>query len=336
MGALSARPRLSPCRPHTGLGARAAASTSGRTLGWGVRAQGHVLSSGGPAACSSLSHVPCHLMPPAARSDAPSSCSSCLNGVRRVRACGSGSTGPAAWTLSRLGRAHNLSGSQTVFQGALGAGKACRRGADGCGRTGCLQLHRGSLSRSGAGRGGGPALWPLGARAPCSAGRSSAPRPAPCRLPWPPGSGNLALRSGKQTLSGGGWAVLRSVLTRHFSSQGDQDDRSSRQCRTSSPSSAGSVSLGRYTPTSRSPQHYSRPGTWPHGSFDPSGSRVSCCFSSYKSVSYVHRAVWAAGGRWRTRPSGGGPSCPGGRGGGREAAGPPAGRGAVHEAHRHS
>ncbi|XP_023603423.1 actin-binding LIM protein 2 isoform X3 [Myotis lucifugus] len=43
--------------------------------------------------------------------------------------------------------------------------------------------------------------------------------------------------------------------------EGDQDDRSSRQCRTSSPSSAGSVSLGRYTPTSRSPQHYSRPGS---------------------------------------------------------------------------
>nr|KAF6280111.1 actin binding LIM protein family member 2 [Pipistrellus kuhlii] len=43
--------------------------------------------------------------------------------------------------------------------------------------------------------------------------------------------------------------------------EGDQDDRSSRQCRTSSPSSAGSVSLGRYTPTSRSPQHYSRPAS---------------------------------------------------------------------------
>ncbi|XP_049488578.1 actin-binding LIM protein 2 [Panthera uncia] len=42
-------------------------------------------------------------------------------------------------------------------------------------------------------------------------------------------------------------------------SQGDQDDRSYKQCRTSSPSSTGSVSLGRYTPTSRSPQHYSRP-----------------------------------------------------------------------------
>ncbi|KAF6128486.1 actin binding LIM protein family member 2 [Phyllostomus discolor] len=43
--------------------------------------------------------------------------------------------------------------------------------------------------------------------------------------------------------------------------EGDQDDRSSKQCRTSSPSSAGSVSLGRYTPTSRSPQHYSQPGS---------------------------------------------------------------------------
>uniref|UniRef100_A0A8C2VAH8 Actin binding LIM protein family member 2 n=1 Tax=Chinchilla lanigera TaxID=34839 RepID=A0A8C2VAH8_CHILA len=43
--------------------------------------------------------------------------------------------------------------------------------------------------------------------------------------------------------------------------EGDQDDRSYKQCRTSSPSSAGSVSLGRYTPTSRSPQHYSRPDT---------------------------------------------------------------------------
>ncbi|KAM5340542.1 actin-binding LIM protein 2 isoform 5-T5 [Glossophaga mutica] len=46
---------------------------------------------------------------------------------------------------------------------------------------------------------------------------------------------------------------------RRSCSEGDQDDRSSKQCRTSSPSSAGSVSLGRYTPTSRSPQHYSQP-----------------------------------------------------------------------------
>ncbi|XP_056658366.1 actin-binding LIM protein 2 isoform X9 [Monodelphis domestica] len=43
--------------------------------------------------------------------------------------------------------------------------------------------------------------------------------------------------------------------------EGDQDDRSYKQYRTSSPSSTGSVSYGRYTPTSRSPQHYSRPGS---------------------------------------------------------------------------
>ncbi|XP_078223756.1 actin-binding LIM protein 2 isoform X39 [Callithrix jacchus] len=55
--------------------------------------------------------------------------------------------------------------------------------------------------------------------------------------------------------------------------EGDQDDRSYKQCRTSSPSSTGSVSLGRYTPTSRSPQHYSRPAArrsdGEDGSFDP-------------------------------------------------------------------
>ncbi|XP_038600766.1 actin-binding LIM protein 2 isoform X11 [Tachyglossus aculeatus] len=41
--------------------------------------------------------------------------------------------------------------------------------------------------------------------------------------------------------------------------EGDQDERSYKQYRTSSPSSAGSISYGRSTPTSRSPQHYSRP-----------------------------------------------------------------------------
>ncbi|MBZ3890397.1 Actin-binding LIM protein 2 [Sciurus carolinensis] len=53
--------------------------------------------------------------------------------------------------------------------------------------------------------------------------------------------------------------VLISSLLATVFTVGDQDDRSYKQCRTSSPSSAGSVSLGRYTPTSRSPQHYSRP-----------------------------------------------------------------------------
>ncbi|XP_019334828.1 actin-binding LIM protein 2 isoform X3 [Alligator mississippiensis] len=43
--------------------------------------------------------------------------------------------------------------------------------------------------------------------------------------------------------------------------EGEQDDRSFKQYRTSSPSSAGSLGYGRYTPTSHSPQHYSRPGS---------------------------------------------------------------------------
>ncbi|XP_070118890.1 actin-binding LIM protein 2 isoform X30 [Equus caballus] len=55
--------------------------------------------------------------------------------------------------------------------------------------------------------------------------------------------------------------ISHSVGDRQSCSEGDQDDRSYKQCRTSSPSSTGSVSLGRYTPTSRSPQHYSRPGS---------------------------------------------------------------------------
>uniref|UniRef100_A0A8C0WE28 Actin-binding LIM protein 2 n=1 Tax=Castor canadensis TaxID=51338 RepID=A0A8C0WE28_CASCN len=55
--------------------------------------------------------------------------------------------------------------------------------------------------------------------------------------------------------------ISHSAGDRHSHGEGDQDDRSYKQCRTSSPSSAGSVSLGRYTPTSRSPQHYSRPGS---------------------------------------------------------------------------
>ncbi|VFV21129.1 actin-binding lim protein 2-like [Lynx pardinus] len=55
--------------------------------------------------------------------------------------------------------------------------------------------------------------------------------------------------------------ISHAVADRQSCSEGDQDDRSYKQCRTSSPSSTGSVSLGRYTPTSRSPQHYSRPGS---------------------------------------------------------------------------
>ncbi|KAI6069669.1 Actin-binding LIM protein 2 isoform X12 [Aix galericulata] len=48
---------------------------------------------------------------------------------------------------------------------------------------------------------------------------------------------------------------------RHSYGEGDQDDRSFKQYRTSSPSSAGSLGYGRYTPTSHSPQHYSRPAS---------------------------------------------------------------------------
>ncbi|XP_069833480.1 actin-binding LIM protein 2 isoform X8 [Dendropsophus ebraccatus] len=43
--------------------------------------------------------------------------------------------------------------------------------------------------------------------------------------------------------------------------EGDLDDRSLKQYRASSPSSTGSIGYGRYTPTSHSPQHYSRTGT---------------------------------------------------------------------------
>ncbi|XP_057562588.1 actin-binding LIM protein 2 isoform X10 [Hippopotamus amphibius kiboko] len=67
--------------------------------------------------------------------------------------------------------------------------------------------------------------------------------------------------------------ISPSVGDRQSCSEGEQDDRSYKQCRTSSPSSTGSVSLGRYTPTSRSPQHYSRPAArrsdGEDGSFDP-------------------------------------------------------------------
>jgi len=56
------------------------------------------------------------------------------------------------------------------------------------------------------------------------------------------------------------WFLFPNDIYFLSSSQGDQDDRSFKQYRTSSPSSAGSLGYGRYTPTSHSPQHYSRPG----------------------------------------------------------------------------
>ncbi|XP_040821771.1 actin-binding LIM protein 2 [Ochotona curzoniae] len=53
--------------------------------------------------------------------------------------------------------------------------------------------------------------------------------------------------------------ISHSSADRQSYGEGDQDDRSYKQGRPSSPSSTGSVSLGRCTPTSRSPQHYSGP-----------------------------------------------------------------------------
>ncbi|XP_021251014.1 actin-binding LIM protein 2 isoform X9 [Numida meleagris] len=55
--------------------------------------------------------------------------------------------------------------------------------------------------------------------------------------------------------------VCRQAAKTEEKNKGDQDDRSFKQYRTSSPSSAGSLGYGRYTPTSHSPQHYSRPGS---------------------------------------------------------------------------
>nr|XP_039324228.1 actin-binding LIM protein 2 isoform X18 [Saimiri boliviensis boliviensis] len=73
--------------------------------------------------------------------------------------------------------------------------------------------------------------------------------------------------------------ISHSAGDRQSYGEGDQDDRSYKQCRTSSPSSTGSVSLGRYTPTSRSPQHYSRPAARrsdaEDGSFDQDSRKKS-------------------------------------------------------------
>ncbi|XP_027400940.1 actin-binding LIM protein 2 isoform X22 [Bos indicus x Bos taurus] len=70
--------------------------------------------------------------------------------------------------------------------------------------------------------------------------------------------------------------------------EGEQDDRSYKQCRTSSPSSTGSVSLGRYTPTSRSPQHYSRPAArrsdGEDGAFDPDNRKQKTSWLILKGV----------------------------------------------------
>ncbi|XP_040275088.1 actin-binding LIM protein 2 isoform X5 [Bufo bufo] len=55
--------------------------------------------------------------------------------------------------------------------------------------------------------------------------------------------------------------ISYSTDDRHSYGEGDLDDRSLKQYRASSPSSTGSIGYGRYTPTSHSPQHYSRTGS---------------------------------------------------------------------------
>uniref|UniRef100_A0AAA9TN78 Actin-binding LIM protein 2 n=1 Tax=Bos taurus TaxID=9913 RepID=A0AAA9TN78_BOVIN len=82
--------------------------------------------------------------------------------------------------------------------------------------------------------------------------------------------------------------ISHSVGDRQSYSEGEQDDRSYKQCRTSSPSSTGSVSLGRYTPTSRSPQHYSRPAArrsdGEDGAFDPDNRKQKTSWLILKGV----------------------------------------------------
>ncbi|XP_041435321.1 actin-binding LIM protein 2-like isoform X4 [Xenopus laevis] len=68
--------------------------------------------------------------------------------------------------------------------------------------------------------------------------------------------------------------------------EGDQDDRSLKQYRASSPSSTGSLGCGPYTPTSHSPQHYSRTGS-ESGRSTPS---LSMCSDSKSSSSSYQQA----------------------------------------------
>lgn len=142
---------------------------------------------------------------------------------------------------------------------------------------------------------------------PCSGlGQCQAP-PGPSGVPWqaqgvssrgacearPVGRGRRGRGGGR---GGGGGCGLHPRLPAHQlpSFQGDQDDRSYKQCRTSSPSSTGSVSVGRHTPTSRSPQHCSRPGTRALGLFRPRRSRTSRV-PSYESLSRLRWERWLLG-----------------------------------------
>lgn len=236
-------------------------------------------------------------MPPVTCPDHPRQWPSCLNGVCVVSAVGLTQLGfwagvGAAFLLpapgeppSRPGGIQNLSGSQTVFRGALGARKDGARGDVGGCRCLCLLCGSPSYKEGLLEAWAGPCPPVPGrhrddAQAEGSVSTKASPPPAPpsgsSDVPWEvgglrPGAVlSQPLGSGEQTLSGGrrgGWirvgGALGAGLHQAVFSQGYQDDRSYKQCRTSSPSSTGSVSLGRYTPTLRSPQHYSRPGTRP-------------------------------------------------------------------------
>ncbi|XP_063780113.1 actin-binding LIM protein 2 isoform X5 [Pseudophryne corroboree] len=80
--------------------------------------------------------------------------------------------------------------------------------------------------------------------------------------------------------------ISYSAEDRHSYGEGDQDDRLLKQYRASSPSSTGSIGYGRYTPTSHSPQHYSRPGS-ESGRSTPS---LSMCSDSKSSSSSYQQA----------------------------------------------
>ncbi|XP_041435322.1 actin-binding LIM protein 2-like isoform X5 [Xenopus laevis] len=80
--------------------------------------------------------------------------------------------------------------------------------------------------------------------------------------------------------------ISYSADDRHSFGEGDQDDRSLKQYRASSPSSTGSLGCGPYTPTSHSPQHYSRTGS-ESGRSTPS---LSMCSDSKSSSSSYQQA----------------------------------------------
>ncbi|KAE8629080.1 hypothetical protein XENTR_v10000348 [Xenopus tropicalis] len=80
--------------------------------------------------------------------------------------------------------------------------------------------------------------------------------------------------------------ISYSADDRHSYGEGDQDDRSLKQYRASSPSSTGSLGYGRYTPTSHSPQHCSRTGS-ESGRSTPS---LSMCSDSKSSSSSYQQA----------------------------------------------